>query len=127
VLRSQNLSIRLTTSYRHTAATDDNGRIKKYRFDPDSSAPKSFASTGGTDQRIRNAESPVTSIEDPWLDAYQVVDKPGKFEVRSSTDVCVLVCSDRPSAEHYVTLLRSAFKAGYRAGTRRNSLGGEKS
>ena len=67
----------------------------------------------------------MTDIDDPWLNAYKVVDRSGKFEVTSASDVCILVCADRMSAEHYVTLLKDAYKAGHRVGVRQNSVNRE--
>ena len=40
----------------------------------------------------------------------------GKFLVLNGTDRTVMTCHDVHSANHYLTLLNDAFKAGYKSG-----------
>ncbi|MEM9056433.1 MAG: hypothetical protein AAGD86_03085 [Pseudomonadota bacterium] len=48
----------------------------------------------------------------------------GRFEVRSASGICVVVCNDRHNAEHYATLLNAAWQAGYKRGYRDASTDG---
>ena len=50
--------------------------------------------------------------------AYVVQQDQGRFHVRNASDRTVMVCADRASAEHYVSLLNEAFSAGYKSGYR---------
>lgn len=51
-------------------------------------------------------------------DGYSIIEADGKFELRSSSGRCVMVCGDRHSAEHYLVLLNEAFASGYRQACR---------
>ena len=53
--------------------------------------------------------------------AYQTQAADGRFEVRSASGKCMVVCRDEDSAGHYAVLLNEAYQAGFRQGFRQAS------
>lgn len=56
--------------------------------------------------------------DSPRDGAYTVIERAEKFEVRDNADQCVMVCSDRHSADHYMSLLNKSYAKGYRQALR---------
>lgn len=50
--------------------------------------------------------------------AYLVIEAQERFEVRSELGTCIIICSNKPNAEHYSLLLNQAFDAGYKQARR---------
>jgi hypothetical protein len=58
--------------------------------------------------------APNLRIEEPCRVALQQ----GRFLVEDISGATILICADKDSAAHYVTLLRAAYRAGFKAGYR---------
>ena len=49
---------------------------------------------------------------------YRVASEQGRFLVEDSSGATILTCADKDSAAHYVVLLRTAYRAGFKTGYR---------
>jgi hypothetical protein len=47
---------------------------------------------------------------------YSLVLQQGRFSVEDASGATILTCADKDSAEHYIVLLRAAYRRGFKAG-----------